>query len=86
MSLTEIINSLGNKSKHIKYEQNISLPEDLTLKERMEMEPNYYKEKYHPDDYPTIVPQMRSFFFERNMDNTAFLYRVKHKDGNWHWL
>jgi hypothetical protein len=36
-SLTEIINSLGNKSKHIKYEQNISLPEDLTLKERMEL-------------------------------------------------
>jgi len=36
-SLTEIINSLGNKSKHIKYEQKISLPEDLTLKERMEL-------------------------------------------------
>ncbi len=36
-SLTEIINSLGNKSKHIKYVQKISLPEDLTLKVRMEI-------------------------------------------------
>lgn len=57
-----------------------------TLKERMEMEPNYYKEKYHPDDYPTIVPQMWSFFFKKTKHTKAFLYRVKHKDGNWHWL
>lgn len=57
-----------------------------TLKERMEMEPNYYKEKYHPDDYPTIFPQMQSFFFEKNKNAKAFLYRVKHKDGNWHWI
>lgn len=57
-----------------------------TLKERMEMEPNYYKEKYHPDDYVTIIPQMKNFFFKENMDNSAYLYRVKHKDGKWHWI
>lgn len=36
-SLTDIINNLGNKTKHIKYVQKISLPDDLTLKEKMEI-------------------------------------------------
>lgn len=57
-----------------------------TVKERKEMEPNYYKEKYHPDDYPTIIPKMKDFFFNKKKNTSAFLYRVRHKDGNWHWL
>jgi hypothetical protein len=37
LCLTEIINSLGNNSKHLKYVQKISLPDDLTLEEKMKI-------------------------------------------------
>ncbi|MBP1672420.1 MAG: hypothetical protein H6Q25_235 [Bacteroidetes bacterium] len=52
LSLTEIINSLGNKIKHKKYVPQISLPDDLTLEEKMEI---YLTMLNVPDNSKVIV-------------------------------
>lgn len=57
-----------------------------TVKERIEMEPDYYKEKYHPDDYSSIIPKMKDLFYDKSTDLAAFIYRIKHKNGDWRWI